>query len=79
MYQYTITADTPMTIDTSFCKNLSDVKQDIITQSADCIHRKSTYPNGFAVEMIQSADKIVLKTNRELIDNGDGRFTVSDK
>ncbi len=78
MYQYIVAADNPMTIDTPFCENLSDVKQEIISRSVDCNHIRSTYPNGFIVEMIQLLDKTIFETNRELIDNGNGHFTVSD-
>lgn len=52
MYQYIVEADNKMTIDTPFCKNLSDVKQEIISRSVDCTHMRSTYPNGFIVESI---------------------------
>lgn len=39
----------------------------------------NTYANGFVVEMIQLADKIIFETNRELVDNGNGKFTAPDK
>lgn len=77
MYQYIATNDNPITIDTSFCDSLSDVKQEIISRSVDCTHMRMTYPNGFVVDTIQLIDKTVFETNRELIDNGNGKFTVS--
>lgn len=78
MYQYIVEAGNKMTINTPFCENLSDVKQEIISRSVDCTHMRSTYPNGFIVESIQLTDKTIFETNRELIDNGNGHFTVSD-
>ena len=67
-----------MTIDTPFCKSKSDIKEEIISQSVDCTHMRMTYPNGFIVEIIQLADKTIFESNRELINNGNGHFTVSD-
>lgn len=79
MYQYIATQDSPISIDTPFCNNLSDVKKEILSQSEECTHIRSTYANGFVVEMIQLADKIIFETNRELVDNGNGKFTAPDK
>lgn len=78
MYQYIVTAEHQMTIDTPFCENLSEVKQEVISRSVDCTHMRNTYPNGFVVDIIQFTDKTLFETNRELIDNGKGHFTVSD-
>lgn len=78
MYEYTLT-NGEKTIDTSgFCENLSDVKKEILSHTADCIHYRSTYPNGFIIEMLEYTNKIIVKTNRELRDNGDGTLTVLD-
>lgn len=78
MYQYIVTSKDPVNISTPFCSNMDEIKQEIISRSVDCNHVRSTYPNGFVVEMIQLSDKIIVETNRELIDNGNGNFTVSD-
>ena len=40
---------------------------------------RSTYPNGFIVETITLADRIIIETNRELLNNGEGHFTVLDE
>lgn len=80
MYEYTILSGSECNVDTSgFCNDFSEIKQELLSQTPECLHRRSTYPNGFVIEMIQYADKIIVKTNRELIDNGNGNFTVSDK
>lgn len=79
MYEYILT-DGKMSIDTKpFCTKLSEVKTETLSHTADCIHLRSTYPNGFIYESLTYADKIIFKTNRELRDNGDGTFTVLDK
>lgn len=77
MFEYIFTAGSDCTIDTEgFCKDFSEIKQETLQHTPDCIHRRSTYPNGFIIEMIEYADKIIIKTNRELKDNGNGTFTV---
>lgn len=78
MYQYIATEENPMIIDTSFCKSLADIKKEVISHSAECSHIRTSYPNGFVVDMITLADKIIFETNRKLIDCGNGKFTVSD-
>ncbi|QJU14128.1 hypothetical protein HL650_06445 [Blautia pseudococcoides] len=80
MYEYTFTAGSENNIDTKgFCNNFSEILQETLQHTADCIHHRSTYPNGFVIEMIEYADKIIVKTNRELKDNGNGNFTVLEK
>lgn len=79
MYEYTI-ANGEYTIDTSgFCNNMQEVKKELISQTPEYIHMKTTYPNGFIFESITYADKIIFRTNRKLIDNGNHSFTVLDK
>ena len=60
----------------AFCSNLHAFKHEILKQSSDCIHRRSTYPNGFIIETEQRAGKIIIRTNWELSDNGDGTISV---
>lgn len=79
MYEYILT-NGKMNIDTKpFCKELSEVKIETLSHTVDCVHMRSTYPNGFIYESLTYADKIIFRTNRELRDNGDGTFTVLDK
>ncbi|EGS9997877.1 hypothetical protein I9Y31_000052 [Clostridium perfringens] len=75
MFQYTFT-NGDFKINTPFCKDFSQVKNKIISQSAECIHSISEYPNGFVIESLQYADKVVLKTNKDLIVNDDGSIDV---
>lgn len=39
-----------------------------------CIINKSTYPNGVYVEVYQYSNRLEIKSNTELIDNGDGTY-----
>ena len=77
MYEYTFTNGAG-SIDTSFCKNFADIKQELISQTDSCIHRRSTYPNGFVLEVLQYSNKFVIRTNRELIDCGNNNFKVAE-
>lgn len=54
----------------------SDIKQEFITQEPTRIVRRSTYPNGFTVEIDQRADCVKITCNRELALNEDGSFTA---
>lgn len=73
MFKYTFTGD--FSINTPFCTNLQDIKKDF-KQTPDYISNKSTYPNGFEIELIQYADKTQVITNKELTQNSDGSFSV---
>lgn len=79
MYEYVFT-DQKKRIDASgFCKNTSEIKTEIIHQTESLVHAKFTYPNGFSFESETYEDKIIIRSNRELVDNGDGTLSVLDK
>lgn len=59
-----------------FCKDFKEIKQEILKQTPECIHRRSIYPNGFILETEQYSNKIVIRTNWELLKNDDGSFSV---
>ena len=61
---------------TGFCKDFSEVKNETISQTPECIHRRSTYPNGFVIEILQYPDKMILRTNRLLLKKDDKTFTI---
>lgn len=76
MYQYSTTSkDDSIQINTPGITSNKDITV-VSTTKDDCIITKSTYPNGFCIESIQYANKIVLKCNRELIKNEDGSYTA---
>lgn len=77
MFEYCFTEkDGEINILTPFVEKFDDIKKDI-TQTADCIINKSTYPNGVYIEVYQYSDRVVYKCNKEFIDNGDGTFTTN--
>lgn len=61
---------------TPFVKNLDEIKKEI-TQTANCIHNVSTYPNGVILDITQYHDKIIVKCNYELIKNVDGTYSIN--
>ena len=71
MFEYTFREGG--TIETPFVENFEDIKKEIV-QMKDCIINKSTYPNGVYVEVYQYSDRLEIKSNTELIDNGDGTY-----
>ena len=73
MFEYILTENKKLL--TPFGIDLKDIKKETI-QMADCIIDKSIYPNGFIIESHQYSDRILLRTNKELIDNGDGTMSV---
>lgn len=62
---------------TPFVKSFSDIEIET-KESYGVITNKSKYPNGFVLEMEQRSGFIIIKTNKPLIDNGDGTFTVPE-
>lgn len=75
MFEYTFKTGDKINILTPFCSNLSEVDRSE-SKSPDSIKSVSVYPNGFKIETTQTADKIIVKTNKELVDNGDGTMSV---
>ncbi len=61
---------------TGFCNDFSEIKQDVLSQTAECTHRRSTYPNGFILEVEQHSDRFIIRTNWELIQNPSGDWSV---
>lgn len=60
---------------TPFVKNLAEIKSE--TKIVDGVtYSRFEYPNGFVLETEQTAEEINVKTNRPLIDNGDGTYSI---
>lgn len=76
-YKYTyFQFDGDTKIHTDFGIDFSEIQQNIIEESTERIIRESIYPNGFAIKMEQTADAIIFYTNKELIQNDDGSYSV---
>jgi hypothetical protein len=78
MYKYIFETGSEFSIDTSsFCKDFKEIKHENISLTSGGICMRSTYPNGFSVDVEEHADRIILRTNREFINDGNGRFSIS--
>lgn len=75
MFEYVFTQDNTVHTE-GFCKDFQEIKQEVLKSTPECSHRRSTYPNGFVVEAEQYCDKIIIRTNWELLKNDDGSFNV---
>ena len=73
MFQYTFSENAKIL--TPFVEDFKQINHEFI-QTADCIKQTSTYPNGFVLKTTQYSDRVKLETNKELIDNGDGSYSV---
>lgn len=76
MYKYVFKNGTTE-IKTPFATNQFDSIEKEIIKTEDCITTKLIYPNGFFVESKTFSDRIEYTTSHELIDNGDGTFSVN--
>jgi len=77
MYEYIFHNNgNKVNIKTPGINNLSQIKNETLEQTPEFIHQRSTYPNGFTVEYFIYPEKTVVRTNRELINNGDGSYTA---
>lgn len=78
MYNYSFTiANGNITIKTPPVDNFQDIKIEH-KKTADCIINHSIYPNGLDITMTQLANKIILTSNRELVQNDDGTYCFKD-
>lgn len=74
MFMYIVESG-KLKINTPGIKNLSQVKTQTI-QKADCIFMQSDYPGGWHIEVEQRANRIVLYSNKQLVQNEDGSFNA---
>lgn len=56
--------------------NFQEIRKEILLQSPERTVTKSTYPNGFVIQIDQDAHSFLITCNHPLIDNGDGSFTA---
>ncbi|CRZ34919.1 hypothetical protein DFR55_10989 [Herbinix hemicellulosilytica] len=75
MHKYEVNRGQTLNILTPFNIKFTDIKTETVVKN-DSVILKSEYPNGLYIEITQYNDKIILLSNRELIDNGDGTFTA---
>mgnify|MGYP005775699337 CR=1 FL=1 len=78
MFNYSFnSSDGDIVIKTPQVNNFNDIKKEI-KQTADCIINHSIYPNGLDITMSQLADKIIISSNKELLENDDGTYSFKD-
>ena len=53
-----------------------EIRNEILLQTPERTVIKSTYPNGFVIQVDQCAKSFLITCNQPLIDNGDGSFTA---
>lgn len=62
-------------INTPFAKSLSDIKTEILEQTADKIHTRHTYSNGLVLEYLATADGVSISSNWGWKKEPDGSLT----
>lgn len=77
MYTY-IFEDGKLNIHTPWLKDNSEVKKQVI-QRATRTWVQFDYPNGWHVEIDQTASRCVILSNCELVQNPDGSYEVPEK
>lgn len=74
---YVVLPESEVHINTPWCKSISDI-QNSIEQFPDKIIQRSLYPNGLDLILENYGDRVVIRSNRPLIDNGNGTFTAPE-
>lgn len=75
MFIYMIGKGVELKIRTPGAKDFSQIKTKTI-QKEGCNLLQADYPDGLHLEIEQHADKIVVYSNKELMQNEDGSFTA---
>lgn len=77
MFEYIVTKDSgDFNIQTPFVKDFKEINHEVISQTPECIHSRDSYPNGFVIETKAYADRILVKSSHELINDGVGNFSI---
>lgn len=71
-----ILLDGKQSILTPGVSSVSEIRNEILHQDPETIITRSTYPNGFVIEMETHAGSITCRCNQPLVDNGDGTLTA---
>ena len=75
MYVYTVGGGN-LTIRNPNCPDMSKVKNTVREQRPDRIEMRSEYPDGLALEIIQTARETIVYSNRELTEHPDGSLAA---
>lgn len=77
MFVYSVKVGEKLVIKTPNVKNFSDIKIEH-KQDEECIINHSIYPDGTDVTFTQLANKTIIASNKELVQNDDGSFHFKD-
>ena len=76
VHHYVFSSGTEMTIDTSFVKEFSEIKKEVILQTPEANILYSEYPKGFKILMENYPDRNDLKTNFPLKEVAPNQFVI---
>ena len=74
-FTYIIESGAELKIHTPGIEDFSQINTQTV-QRADCIFMQSDYPIGWHIEAEQYTDRIVLYSNKPLVQNADGSFNA---
>ena len=77
VYNYSVKQGESFNIKTPGSHTLNDINKNI-GSDGEIIINHSLYPNGFEIKMTQLADKIIITTNKELVKNSNGSYSIKD-
>lgn len=77
VYNYIVHIGESFNIKTPGNHTLNDIVKNIKSDE-NIIINDSLYPDGFKIKMTQLANKIIITTNKELIKNSDGSYSIKD-
>ena len=77
VYNYIVHVGESFNIKTPGNHTLNDIVKNIKSDESIIIN-DSLYPDGFKIKMTQLANKIIITTNKELIKNSDGSYSIKD-
>ena len=77
VYNYIVHVGESFNIKTPGNHTLNDIVKNIKSDESIIIN-DSLYPGGFKIKMTQLANKIIITTNKELIKNSDGSYSIKD-
>lgn len=76
-YNYSITVGESFNIKTPKVHSIDDITKKIKSDGEILINH-SIYPNGFEIKLTQTAKKIIISTNMELVKKDDGYYYIKD-
>ena len=78
MFEYEFTKENyPKRLDTSgFSSNPNEIKNEVLESRPNFKHVRSTYPNGFIIEIEQYSTKFIIRSNWEITIDANGNAHI---